>query len=249
MFTQPDYDKLAQIMEESPDKKDLLTRLLESHKMEIRTISHEIRNPLTLVYSTLQLIEARHPEVTGYEHWDSMRSDIEYMKLLLEELSSYHNSERLSLEYIHTDSFLKSMALSFAASLIDTDIEFTSRIAPGLPCIHADSVKLKQTLLNLLRNACDAAGSAGRQHSGQRPAVTLQAREEKKRLMITITDNGCGIAPEKIDTIFEPFVTYKKNGTGLGLPIARRIAAAHCGSLTVSSEPGSLTIFTLTLPI
>ena len=57
MFTATDYDKLQQIMKESPEKKELLTRLLESHKTEISTISHEIRNPLTLIYSTLQMIE------------------------------------------------------------------------------------------------------------------------------------------------------------------------------------------------
>lgn len=74
MFSTTDYDKLRLIMEESPEKKELLTRLLESHRMEVSTISHEIRNPLTLVYSTLQLIEAQHPEVRSIRHWDSMLS-------------------------------------------------------------------------------------------------------------------------------------------------------------------------------
>lgn len=62
MFTTTDYDNLRQIMAESPEKKELLTRLLASHKMEISTISHEIRNPLTLVYSMLQMIETAHPK-------------------------------------------------------------------------------------------------------------------------------------------------------------------------------------------
>ena len=71
MFTQTDYDKLKQIMEESPDKKALLTKLLETHRLELSSLSHEIRNPLTLVYSTLQLIESSHPEVLGFKHWDT----------------------------------------------------------------------------------------------------------------------------------------------------------------------------------
>ena len=95
MFSAADYDKLQQIMEESPDKKELLTRLLKSHRMEINAISHEIRNPLTLVYSTLQLIEAQHPEVLEFRHWTSLHQDIEYMNQLLEELSSYNNSTKL----------------------------------------------------------------------------------------------------------------------------------------------------------
>ena len=85
MFSTTDCDKLQQIMKESPEKNELLTRLLESHRMEISTISHEIRNPLTLVYSTLQLIETQHPEVTSFRHRAEMHQDIEYMKQLLEE--------------------------------------------------------------------------------------------------------------------------------------------------------------------
>lgn len=250
MFTQTDFDKLKKIMEESPEKKDLLTRLLESHRMEFSALSHEIRNPLTLVYSTLQLIESKHPEVLTYTHWDSLRSDIEYMNQLLTELSSYNNSERLFPEHIHTDSFLKSLVLSFAASLTNTDIEFTSRIDSNLPDICADSVKLRQVLLNLLRNARDAVMDSEQASSlSETASISLHAYTEEANLFITVTDNGCGINDENINTVFEPFITYKKNGTGLGLPIARRIANAHGGSLTVSSEPGICTRFTLTLPV
>lgn len=248
MFTQTDYDKLRQIMKESPEKKELLSRLLETHRMEVSTISHELRNPLTLVYSTLQLIEARHPEVLAFEHWKGMRCDIEYMNQLLEELSVYNNSERLTFESIHTENFLKSLVLSFAASLTDTDVEFTSHIEPGLPDICGDSVKLRQILLNLLRNAHDAVLS-DQDAPVKHPSIAFSARTEGKSLIITVSDNGCGILPEQIDNIFKPFVTYKNNGTGLGLSIAYRIASAHGGRLTVTSEPGIRTDFLLTLPV
>jgi membrane associated rhomboid family serine protease len=75
-------------MAESPEKEELLTRLLHSHRMDISTISHEIRNPLTLIYSTLQMIEASNPEVLNIRHWSDLHSDIEYMKQLLEEVSA-----------------------------------------------------------------------------------------------------------------------------------------------------------------
>ena len=96
MFTESDYEKLHQIMAESPEKEELLTRLLHSHRMDISTISHEIRNPLTLIYSTLQMIEASNPEVLNIRHWSDLHNDIEYMKQLLEELSAYNNGQRLS---------------------------------------------------------------------------------------------------------------------------------------------------------
>ena len=156
MFTESDYEKLHQIMAESPEKEELLTRLLHSHRMDISTISHEIRNPLTLIYSTLQMIEASNPEVLNIRHWSDLHSDIEYMKQLLEELSAYNNGQRLSPSSTDFDIFLKKISLSFASSIIETDIEFISRIEPGLPVMSADSIKLREVLLNLLGNARDA---------------------------------------------------------------------------------------------
>ena len=135
MFTESDYEKLHQIMAESPEKEELLTRLLHSHHMDISTISHEIRNPL---------------------HWSDLHSDIEYMKQLLEELSAYNNGQRLSPSSTDFDIFLKKISLSFASSIIETDIEFISRIEPELPVMPADSIKLREVLLNLLGNARDA---------------------------------------------------------------------------------------------
>ena len=248
MFTETDYDKLQQIMAESSEKKELLTKLLETHQMELSTISHEIRNPLTLVYSTLQLIENEHPEVHTYRHWDMMHQDIEYMKQLLEELSSYNNGSRITLEILSTTTFIRTLALSFAASLVDTDIVFTSRIPDDLPQIHGDSLKLRQVILNLLKNAKDAV-TATSYDDHTHPAISLCAYIEDSGLVIDITDNGHGIKPEQIDSVFTPFVTYKKDGTGLGLAVASRIVKAHGGSLAVSSSPYIATVFTLRLPI
>ena len=144
MLSSTDHDKLQQIMQEHPETEELFNRIFKSHQMDISTISHEIRNPLTLVYSTLQLIESQHPEVLEFAHWSELHQDIEYMKLLLEDLSSYNNGERLDLAPLSTGSFFRRIALSFASSIIDTDIEFTSYIPEDLPVLSADSVKLRQ---------------------------------------------------------------------------------------------------------
>lgn len=248
MLSATDYDKLQQIMEEAPWKKELLTRLLESHRMEVSAISHEIRNPFTLIYSTLQMIEGERPDVTACTHWQTLRRDMEYMKQLLKELSSYNNGDHLKLAPMDTNTFLKTLALSFASSLVDTDIEFRSEISPELPPVTVDGVKLRQVLLNLLGNARDAVTSAScpRDHS---PSIGLRAGLSGGMLQITVSDNGCGIPEEELSHIFQPFVTHKENGTGLGLAIARRIVAAHGGTLVATSVPGVRTVFTVSLPI
>ncbi len=247
MLSSTDHDKLQQLMQETPENKELFNKLLKSHQMEISTISHEIRNPLTLVYSTLQLIESQHPEVLDFSHWTELHQDIEYMKLLLEDLSSYNNGERLELAPVSTGTYFRRIALSFAASIVDTDIEFTSHIPENLPEISVDSVKLRQAVLNLLRNACDALNKKA--SDSQKPAITFSVSLHADTLHIEIKDNGCGIAPEDQKTIFEPFVTHKPDGTGLGLAITYRIVHAHHGTITLDSSLHIGTIFTLTLPV
>ena len=76
MLSSTDHDKLQQIMQEHPETEELFNRIFKSHHMDISTISHEIRNPLTLVYSTLQLIESQHPEVLEFAHWSELHQDI-----------------------------------------------------------------------------------------------------------------------------------------------------------------------------
>ena len=202
MLSSTDHDKLQQIIQEHPETEELFNRIFKSHQMDISTISHEIRNPLTLVYSTLQLIESQHPEVLEFAHWSELHQDIEYMKLLLEDLSSYNNGERLDLAPLSTGSFFRRIALSFASSIIDTDIEFTSYIPEDLPVLSADSVKLRQALLNLLRNAADHGLESneervalGKEEVGN---IYLDAYQEGNNVNIQFRDDGCGINIEKV---------------------------------------------------
>ena len=153
MFTNTDYDKLQQLMAESPENRVLLEKLLASHEESVASISHEIRNPLTLVYSTVQLLESRHPEIASDRYWISLREDVEYMQQLLADLSSLNHSRTLSLSEFSFRSFMEQIVLSFAASCADSPVEFTSRLSPDLPVIKGDRIKLREIFLNLLRNA------------------------------------------------------------------------------------------------
>lgn len=123
-----------------------------------------------------------------------------------------------------------------------------------MPVLSADSVKLRQALLNLLRNAADAVRTESPsqdQHDmpAHSPQISLSVTADADLLHIEISDNGCGIAPEDQEHIFEPFITHKVDGTGLGLAITRRIIQAHHGTITLRSARYAGTVFILTLPI
>lgn len=104
-----------------------------------------------------------------------------------------------------------------------------------------DKVKLEEVILNLLKNAREASGDTGH--------IFLSAERTKDTVVIRCADNGCGIPKDIINTIFDPFVTYKENGTGLGLSSAKRIVEAHKGTIRAESSDETGTVFTITLPV
>ena len=203
--------------------------------------AHELRNPLTTLYSTIQLIELQHPEVKGFKYWSELTVDIEYMNRLLEEFSDFSKSERLNISTFSMRNLLEEVSLSFAASIAHSKVEYTSKISPSIYQITGDKTKLQEVFLNLLKNAFEACVPD--------KTIYLEATTHENTLTVLIRDTGCGISAEQLPHIFEPFITYKKQGTGLGLAICQSIINAHGGSITVDSIVGHGSTFSVSLPI
>lgn len=243
MMHNVDINKMNRLMEENEDARQIISQLLENHQVTVSTIAHEIRNPLTLISSALQIMQVQHPEVTEFSHWKQTMDDVNFMRQLLEELSTFNNGNTLHYSVFSIEHLLKNIAISFAISLdeADSDIEFSSSIPDKLGKYTGDKIKLEEVLLNLLKNAKEAIAGKG--------TILLTASRKKNVLTIQIKDSGCGIPAENIDSIFEPFKTYKQGGTGLGLSLSKRIVEAHDGSISVASREGKGTTFTVKLPI
>ena len=110
-----------------------------------------------------------------------------------------------------------------------------------MPIIQADKTKMSQLILNLLRNSSEAIKTKG--------VIHCSLTSQKNHLVLSIKDNGSGIPVLYQEDLFEPFITHKQDGTGLGLPICKRIAEAHNGSISFQSVPEKGTEFTVLLPI
>lgn len=238
-----DINKMNQLMEENKDAKQIITQLLENHHTTVSTIAHEIRNPLTLVSSSLQVMQYQHPELKEIPNWTQTMEDVDFMRQLLEELSTFNNGSRLRYSIFPIEKLLRNIAISFAISIDeeDLDIEFTASIPDKLGDFTGDKIKLEEVFLNLLRNAKEAITGEG--------IIRMAAERKKDFLTIKITDDGCGIPEEHLESIFEPFQTYKQGGTGLGLSLSRRIIEAHNGTISVASVPDNGTTFAIRLPI
>ena len=196
-----DINKMNKLMSNNEDARQIIPQLLRNHRNTISTISHEIRNPLTLVSSALQVMEKQNPELKDIPHWSQVMGDVDFIIQLLEELSAFNSSNELYYSVFSIEQLLKNVAISFAISLDtnEADIEFSSSISDSLGEFTGDKIKLQELVL--------------------------------------------------MECIFQPFVTYKPGGTGLGLAFSRKIAEAHEGTLTAVSTPQESTTFTVTLPV
>lgn len=208
-------------------------------ELMLSKFSHELRNPLTTLYSTVQLIESKHPEAKSFHYWSTLTYDIESINQLLDEFSSFAKSEHLNLTTFDFRIFLEQLSLSFAASIAHSNVTYSSKIDSSIKQITGDKTKLQEVFFNLLKNAFEA--------SQPNHSIFFTAYQKENTIFLSIKDTGCGISPEQLHTIFNPFVTYKKNGTGLGLSICKHIIEAHGGTITVSSAVDVGTTFTIQL--
>lgn len=213
----------------------------EEFEFTLSKVSHEIRNPVTLINSFLQMMAAKYPQVEQFDYWEDIQENMEFLIDLLNELSKYNNAFRLNLETIDMNTYLKSVVDSMRPTLTYLNITLNYEAASALPSMEVDKIKLREAILNIVRNASESIQAEG--------TISVRAWEEQGLLFLTITDNGCGIPEEYLPTLFDPFVTHKKEGTGLGLPIAKQVVESHGGCIHVTSKPGQGSSFEISLPV
>jgi C4-dicarboxylate-specific signal transduction histidine kinase len=132
------------------------------------------------------------------------------------------------------------------SDLIQRRVTVDARLAAALPAVFADRVQLQQVLLNLLLNACDAMATDSRSEK----RVTIQTAETATGgVELSVADQGTGIPPDEMERVFEPFVTSKPHGLGLGLAICRSIVTAHGGHISAVNNPERGATFTVSLPL
>ncbi len=217
-------------------------------------MAHEIKNPLGGIRGATQLL---HSEL-GEGHALS-----EYTEIIVREVDRVNNIVQGLLDFSRPIALkLRSMNLhqiiDHVLSLVRMEddsnrVQFQRNFDPSLPEIMADPDQITQVFLNLFKNGIDAMGGTGtltlttRMLSGYQ----VQSGEEEKKgsVCINVEDTGCGIDPEDIGKVFDPFFTKKTGGVGLGLALCHRIIEEHAGKIDVTSTPGQGTCFRVSLPI
>ena len=219
----------------------------------LAVMSHELRTPLNAIGGYAELMELGiHGPVSDKqrESLDRIQRSQRMLLGLINQVLSYARVEmgnvRYELARIPVDETLRSVEALILPQIRAKGLSYEFSGCPAELCVRADAEKLQQIVLNLLTNAVKFTNHGGR--------VFVYAAAEDETVRITIADTGIGIAANKIDVIFDPFVqvdanyTRTRDGVGLGLAISRDFARGMGGDLTVASVEGEGSAFTLTLP-
>ena len=215
-------------------------------------LAHEIKNPLAGITGAAQLLSMNLPP-EDVELADLIVAETRRILKLLEQVEQFGNLRPPEARAVNIHDVLdrarRSALLGFAAHM--TILEDYD---PSLPPTACDPDQLLQVLLNLLKNAAEASGGKPgtiRLHTFYDHALRLRRVDGAGTplpLQIEIIDDGPGIPPEIAESIFDPFVSGRENGTGLGLALVSKIVADHGGWITAESVPGR-TVFRLSLPV
>jgi signal transduction histidine kinase len=223
-------------------EKLIRTERLASMSNLVQGVAHEIRNPITTIGGFARRIKK--------ELGDNRKFD-KYVDIILEETARLENIVKRVHDFTETQSYsptltrieplveevLKSM-MPLANQL---GVRIVKEIAPDLPQARLDSSQITVAIANIVENALDAMPQGG--------TLNLNALREDRSLVITIKDTGCGIPKGQLTAIYDPFVTSKSKGVGLGLTLVHQVVSNHHGDIRIASEVQKGTVVTLRLPL
>lgn len=243
MFTKEEQLKLKDLMSSNEDFAYFINKSLNECKFLASHITHELRNPLTLIKSTAQLMESDSPSIKDTKYWNQLVEDINELELLLAEFSTYNHSETIQKHPQNFLLLLKSVISTFRPvadkKQINLSLTVDENDIPLYSSYPVDQIKMRQVFVNLLQNALEATGEGG--------YIDITCTISDSSLLISVSNNGEAIPEDVLPTIFTPFVSYKSGGSGLGLAISSNIIMAHDGTIKASSS-NEKTSFIIQLP-
>jgi signal transduction histidine kinase len=234
---------------------DMLDRLDRSHAALVRSeklalagvlaarVAHDIRNPLSAIKMQAQLLEPRlagHPDDRAM--LDAILHDIELVESVVRDLIELARPGELNLRPARVNDVVNDALRQMTSQLQHRRIRVEARLDETLPAVSLDADRFKQALLNVIVNAADAMTAGGTLEVVTRPGP-------ESTIELDVCDDGVGVNPDLVDRVFDPFVSTKRDGVGLGLVNARAVVESHGGRIVLVRREPQGTRVRITLPV
>ena len=224
---------------EAGRRSALQAQRLEAFRESARQVAHELKNPLTPIRFAVDRLKRN----VGPELSDAVEVLVIESARLDSMARSFAQFGKLP-EGPASEVDLGELVREVAYTTVPRHLTFVLELAPDTPLVHGQHDALGRSVSNVLLNAVDACGGTGT------VTASVRARESagRREVELSIRDTGAGIPADRIDSIWDPYVTGKAGGTGLGLAIVRQTVVAHRGRVEAESEPGKGAVIRLIFP-
>lgn len=213
-------------------------------------LAHEIRNPLAGIAGAIEIITKDFPkDHPDREILDDLRQEARRIEKVLNDLLAYARPKPPQFGMADLQETVARTLQLARQQVGDKRVDFSTQLPSPSPRFRMDPEQLHQVLLNLVLNAIQALGPEGKILIEARILAGSGAPNRSDTIEISVADTGGGISREQLEKIFRPFYTTRKNGTGLGLSLSRRIISQHGGTLTAESELKKGSRFIIRLPM
>ena len=205
-------------------------------------MAHEIKNPLTTLKTFTEYIPEKQNDPAFLQKLHEVyTTEINRIQSIVKELLEFSKPRLPELKPVDLGPLIASTVNLLSGELLRHRVQWTVDCRHNGAILKADADQLRQVLINLIQNAADAMPAGGQ--------LTIATQAVNSHLELTVSDTGSGISAALLPKIFDPFVTTKPDGNGLGLAVVYSILQAHHGSIRADSEPNRGTTFTVSLPL
>jgi two-component system sensor histidine kinase TtrS len=214
-------------------------------------IAHELNQPLTAIatnaQASIRLLESNNANTeVCVDVMERIANQAERAGEIIRQLRRFVRKEPLERAEVELNDLVNAVVVLIQPEIRRANVMLELQLEARLPCISVQPIQIEQVILNLARNAIEALLDNTQE---QRRLCICTRRKSEQQIEISVRDNGPGISPELADNLFDPFVTSKSQGMGLGLSISHGIIEAHGGKLAVNKEYREGAEFTFTLPL
>lgn len=207
----------------------------------VTEIAHDMKTPLMAIGGFVTQVARGLPEKdANRKKLEIVVDETSRLETMVKSMLEFGRPVELEVSKIDLNKGAREALALVANAAEKNGVAVHARLDPALPLVTADSHKLNRVFMNLLSNAVQATESGG--------DVWVTTMPEKRNVVFQVTDNGCGIQEEHKESVFHPFFTTKKSGTGLGLGIAKKIVEAHGGEIFFHPNRDRGVTFTVKLP-
>lgn len=245
-------ESYAKLKQQSEMLSEVEAQLRHSERLSVMgelaaSLAHEVRNPLGSIKGAVEILQDDYPKKSQhYRFFEILIKEVARLNQVIENFLDLARRKSSQIDEINLQEGVNSVVQILSPKARKEGVIIDCRLPNSPICIKADENKFRQILLNLLLNAIGASNRGGH--------ITIDSRIKKNGatggiLELTVADTGGGIPEKEIDKVFKPFFTTKAQGTGLGLPITKRITEEYNWDLRIQSKVGEGTRITIGIPL